>query len=219
MINKLKGSFLDLQRWKRKDHFDLYKTYEQPHFNICADVDVANTVEWTRKHQKSFFSSCLYICTKAANDLEPFRYRLRDDGVYLYEQIDAGSTVLNTDDTFSFCYFDYDADFSRFHNEMQETLQPYKEGRQSLVANRGDDAIMYFTVMPWIHFKSMSHASHKAQTQSIPLIAIGKYEEKNNQLAMPVSVQVHHALMDGIDVGRYFELITEYFKTPENVLE
>ncbi len=36
---------------------------------------------------------------------------------------------------------------------------------------------------------------------------------------MPVSVEVHHALMDGLHVGRYFERFAAYCDAPEQVLE
>jgi chloramphenicol O-acetyltransferase type A len=31
---------------------------------------------------------------------------------------------------------------------------------------------------------------------------------------MPLSVQGHHALMDGLHMGRYFERLGEYLKDP-----
>jgi chloramphenicol O-acetyltransferase type A len=36
---------------------------------------------------------------------------------------------------------------------------------------------------------------------------------------MPLSVQVHHALMDGLHVGRYYERVGQYMSDPETLLE
>ncbi len=36
---------------------------------------------------------------------------------------------------------------------------------------------------------------------------------------MPLSVQGHHALMDGIHMGKFYEHIEEYLDQPEEVLK
>jgi chloramphenicol O-acetyltransferase type A len=36
---------------------------------------------------------------------------------------------------------------------------------------------------------------------------------------MPLSVQAHHALMDGIHMGRYFTLVQEYLDCPEKLFD
>jgi len=35
---------------------------------------------------------------------------------------------------------------------------------------------------------------------------------------MPLNVQAHHALMDGIHMGRFYELVQGYFNQPETIL-
>jgi len=37
-------------------------------------------------------------------------------------------------------------------------------------------------------------------------------------LKMPLSVQGHHAIMDGIHMGRYYETLQDYLYHPEVVL-
>src|ERR1051325_5548601 len=31
---------IDVSRWKRRDHFELFRRYKQPFFSVCVDVDV-----------------------------------------------------------------------------------------------------------------------------------------------------------------------------------
>ncbi|MCB0574850.1 MAG: hypothetical protein KDC61_09825 [Saprospiraceae bacterium] len=38
----------------------------------------------------------------------------------------------------------------------------------------------------------------------MPKIVFGKYFASGDRLLMPVSVEVHHALMDGLHAGRFF---------------
>jgi len=85
---------LDLKKWNRKELFYFFKEYEQPFFNICADVDVTSLVKFTKERNISFFKSSLYLSLKTANEIEPFRYRIRANKLIVAEVIDGGSTVL-----------------------------------------------------------------------------------------------------------------------------
>ncbi len=54
-------TFLDLDTWNRKELFYFFKDYEQPFFNICADVDVTSLVNYTKKNGLSFFRASLFL--------------------------------------------------------------------------------------------------------------------------------------------------------------
>ena len=78
-----------------------------------------------------------------------------------------------------------------------------------------DDAI-HFTVLPWASFTSFSHARNWGREDSVPKIAFGKFTEENQRTKLPISVEVHHALMDGLHVGRYLSLMQETLLMPES---
>lgn len=81
-------------------------------------------------------------------------------------------------------------------------------------SHRDNDALIYYSVIPWISFTSFSHARNYSTRESIPKIVLGKITEQNNSLTMPVSVEVHHSLMDGLHVGKYFKLLQEILNEP-----
>lgn len=53
---------------------------------------------------------------------------------------------------------------------------------------------------------------------SIPRISWGKYFEENGKIKLPMSVQAHHALMDGMHVGQYFSMFQEILDNPVKYL-
>ena len=53
---------------------------------------------------------------------------------------------------------------------------------------------------------------------SIPRISWGKYFEESGKIKLPLSVQAHHALVDGIHVGQYFNTIQEILDDPVKYL-
>jgi chloramphenicol O-acetyltransferase type A len=65
--------------------------------------------------------------------------------------------------------------------------------------------VIHFSSLPWIKFTSISHARSFSFPDSCPKISFGKISEVNGVKVMPVSIHVHHALMDGIHVGQFIE--------------
>jgi chloramphenicol O-acetyltransferase type A len=212
--------FLDLESWARREHFDLFKDYEKPFFNLCAPVDVTALRELCRGPDgPSFFLASLYLSLRAANEVEPFRYRRRDGRVLVHEVIHGGSTILRDDDTFGFGYFDYDRDFGRFHQRGLEILERVHGGPRALEPHAGQDDLIFYSVIPWVSFTSFSHARRYRGDDSIPKIVFGKYFPEGERWKMPVSVEVHHALVDGLHVGRFFELYQRCLDEPRRALQ
>jgi chloramphenicol O-acetyltransferase type A len=69
--------------------------------------------------------------------------------------------------------------------------------------------------LPWVSFTSFSHARNWRQQDSIPRIAFGKFIEENDRILLPISVEVHHALVDGLHVGRFLMRLEELLSKPE----
>lgn len=209
------STFLDIENWNRKEQFYFFKEYDNPFFNICADVDVTNLLTYTREHHLSFFIASLFLSLRAANSIDEFRYRIRDDRVIVHDVIHAGSTVLNSDQTFSFCYFDYDGNFQTFNEMASQKLKRYQEGFKSFETAEHRDDMVHYSIIPWISFTSFSHAKRFKTGDAVPKIVFGKYYEDSGIKKMPVSVEVHHSLMDGIHVGRFFEVFQNHVNSPQ----
>ena len=82
----------------------------------------------------------------------------------------------------------------------------------------GQDDLLFMTGLPWVSFTSMLHPIHMHPADSVPRIAWGKFFDQEGRTRMPVAVQVHHALMDGLHIGRYYQRIQEHFDHPESCL-
>jgi chloramphenicol O-acetyltransferase type A len=197
---------LDIDNWHRRHHFQFFKDYELPFFNLCADVDVTKLYEWSKEPRgPSFFLASLYLSLQAANEIEPFRYRLNGDSVDVYEVTHGGTTVLRQDETFGFAYFDFLSSYIQFEVTGTQILEEARTASGPLLDRPDRQNLMYYSVIPWVHFTSFAHARNPQAGDSIPKIVFGKHSEKSGSRLMPVSVEVHHALMDGLDVGRFYE--------------
>jgi chloramphenicol O-acetyltransferase type A len=197
---------LDLATWKRRQHFDFFRRFDQPFFNVCAEVDATALARAAAAPEGPRFSTALfYLSLGAANEIEELRYRLCGESVVVHEVVHGGSTVLLPDETFSFAYFDFIPDFPRFAAQVAESFEAVRSAPLHLEPRDDRDDLIHYSVIPWVSFTSFAHARTARGNDSVPKIVFGRRHEKDGRWRMPVSVEVHHALVDGLHVGRFFE--------------
>lgn len=211
--------YLDLDRWPRRRAFDYFRGFDNPFFNVTVQLDATPLRTLTRERTDiSFFLAYLYLSLRAANEVEPFRYRIDGDRVRVHERIHAGTTFLREDESFDFAYFDYSEEFLSFQAGARAALdRALAQGPTFDPEDRRDDLIHYSS-LPWIAFTSFAHARNWRRADSIPKLVFGRCTEQGGQWLLPLSVEVHHALMDGLHVGRYLERLQATLLAPENSL-
>jgi len=209
------AEYLDVNAWARRELFEFYRDYDNPFFNICARVDVTRLLALL--HERAGVSVSLtyhYFALRIANDIEPFRYRLRKERVLVHEVIHGGTTVLMPNETFAFAYFNYEEDFEKFIGAAQQAVEMVRTGDGHLRPEASDNRI-HFTTLPWVSFTSFAHARKYDPKDSVPKIAFGKFAKEGERVLLPISVAVHHALVDGLHVGRYLTRLEEALSQPE----
>lgn len=208
---------IDLQNWPRRDHFNVYSSFDHPHFGMCANVDLTSFYPALKQSDYTFNVALVYVLCRAANAIPEFRYRIRPGAVVEHEVVHPSITVLVNEDLFSFCTFDYMADFSSFAAGAAEQIAQAKSN-PTLEDEQGRDNLLFMTAIPWVSFTSFRHPMHLHPADSVPRIAWGKFFVDGKSLKMPLDVQVHHALMDGIHVGRFYAKVQKYLNEPESFL-
>jgi chloramphenicol O-acetyltransferase type A len=208
---------IDMQTWSRREHFELFSTFDYPHFGMCANVDLTAFYLAVKQRRISFNLATVYVLARAANAIPEFRYRIRVGGVVEHEIVHPSTTILTGEDLFSFCTMDYIEDFSEFAARAAEKIARVQEN-PTLGDEPGQDNLLYMTVIPWVSFTSFMHPLDLHPADSVPRFAWGKFFEEGEFLKMPLSVQAHHALVDGVHMGKYYEQVQDYLNQPEVVL-
>lgn len=212
--NSHMAEYLDVTNWTRRDLFEFFRGYDNPYFNVCTRLDITSLVALLRGRSGISVSLTYhYFALRIANEIEPFRYRLRDGRVLVHEVIHGGTTVLLPNESFAFAYFSYEKDFGQFIRQAQQSVNLVRSGEGLFKPDAGDDRV-HFTTLPWVAFTSFAHARNWGTGDSVPKIAFGKFTMENERILLPISVEVHHALMDGLHVGRYLSQLEEALVEP-----
>ncbi len=204
---------LDIENWKRKQQYEFFKTYEDPFFNITSNLEVTKLYDYCKKHNLSFSLACLYVAIKCINEISEFKLRIKSDGIYQFDSVNIGSTVLNDDDTFSFCDFTYQSTIFEFDTIGKQVIENHKKGVK-FDPQENELAIVHCSTLPWISFTSIKHARKGDEAgKGIPKIVYGKLFTENEIKKIPFSVEVHHALVDGFHVGVLLNNMQQYINS------
>lgn len=209
---------IDLRSWPRRKHFEIYNAFDYPHFNLCAPVEIAAFYSFVKQHALSLNTTLVYLFSRVANAIPEFRYRIHERQVVEHEVVHPSTTILTEGDLFSFCTIPYVEDYAMFAAQAAAVIERVKQ-QPTLEDESGQDDLLYMTGIPWVSFTGMVHPIHMHPVDSVPRISWGKFYAEGSGLKLPLSVQAHHALMDGVHIGRYFTQVQSYLDQPEHLLK
>ncbi|MEO6631291.1 MAG: chloramphenicol acetyltransferase [Mucilaginibacter sp.] len=195
----------DTSTWARKAHFEFFRKFEDPVYGVCVTIDCTAAYKFAKEKGVSFYLYTLYNALTAANSLQPFKLRIEGGEAFIYDRIDAASTIGRANGTFGFSYIDYDSSFEKFIAAAKLEVERVQARNDLELVNRNN--IIRFSSLPWIDFTSLSHARMFAADKEdcSPSISFGKMTEKDGKRTMPMSIHVHHALVDGLHIGQYVD--------------
>lgn len=219
-----------------------FRDFEQPFFSLCVRCDVTHLkAALARRPGGGRLSLALHHqALRLANEQTPFRMRLQGQGddskVLVYERVDASTTVLRADESFGFAILRWQPSYRQFEQvsaaalaEVMAAPPNLSEPTQSEMDAAPGAAtyaapLMYFTTLPWAHFSSFGHARRgHGQADSTPRVAFGRIDVEGAgpqaRHWLPVALDVHHALMDGLHAGRWLQAFEAALAAPDSWLD
>lgn len=200
--------FVDIDNWNRRSAYEYFRDFDDPFFNITAEADATGAYRFAKRLGLSFSLVSLHCSLLAVNAIPELRLRIVGDRVAQFETVHATQTILNDDNSFSFCYFEMCDDVLDFERCGRLAAAKYRRLKTfDVEADRLD--LVYYSVIPWVRFTSFKHATRFGDKNSVPRMVFGKLSESEGRMMLPHSVEAHHALADGLHIGRYFEKFQE----------
>lgn len=195
---------IDLETWPRRSQFAFFRGVANPHFSLTASIDATRLVEDLKPKGVSLFNAALFAIMAAANGVPELRTRFRGDRVIEHEVVHASVTVPIEDERFAFCEIEFSPDWPAFDARCRQAVADAK--RQTVLEDRvaqRDDWI-YLSCLPWVAFTAMTNPTN-GPDDCTPRIAWGKFERQDGRWRLPVGVEAHHALVDGLHVGKFYQ--------------
>ena len=198
---------IDESTWERAMHCKVFRDSIEPSFCVTFELDITNFLKKTKSQSLSFTLSMVHAVCKCANDIEAFRYRFMDDKIVLFDRIDTAFTYLNQDtELFKVVNVPFSDDIVEYVEMATKTAKEQKDYFTGPLRND----VFQCSPMPWLAYTHISHTNSGKKDNATPLFDWGKYWEKDGKVLMPISVQVHHSLVDGVHVGKFADKIQKY---------
>jgi chloramphenicol O-acetyltransferase type A len=199
------GRWIRLEGYPRRSHYELFRSYRDPFWSVTVEVDATGLHAASRtRGGPSFFLGCMFASMGAANAVAEFRRRLRPEGIWEHERVDVGATVLRADDTFGFAYFPWNDDFQAFQEAGRAEVARVAASQGGADPRDHRDDLVPHSVLPWLRFTSFTNA-RRGEGESTPKVVFGRHAARGRRRVLPVAIEVHHALVDGLHVSRYVE--------------
>ncbi len=196
---------VDLETWPRAAQFHFFRTYDKPHYAVTSRLDVTHLM--VRKTAGvSPYRACLYAIGAGLHAVPELCMRFRDDVVVQHAMVTLSMTVPTDAGTFGYAYVPYLADFGAFETQAHALIKKVAAGGV-LGANSGErEDLAYLSCMPWLDYTSINNAL-PGPHDCIPRVTWGKFVERGGRWDMAMTLEVHHALVDGAQVGAYFTAV------------
>jgi len=202
-------TLLDLDSWNRKEHFLFFKQMQEPFFGVTITIDCTCAYANSKALGTSFFIYYLHKTLVAVNAFESFRYRIENTHIYKYDRIDGSATISRSDGTFGFSLIEFHPDYTIFEQTAKTEIERIQNTTGLFTREFKDDNVIHFSAIPWLNFTSLSHARNMTYPDSCPKISFGKVIVSDKGIrTMPMSIHVHHGLMDAMHVGQ----MVDYFQ-------
>ena len=196
---------VDLETWPRAAQFRFFRTYQKPHYAITSRLNVSHLMA-RKADGVSAYRASLYAIGAGLHAIPELCMRFRNDQVVRHDMVTLSMTVPTDAGSFGYAYVPYVPDFTAFDRQAKDLSAEVAAGG-ALQANSGErDDLAYLSCMPWLDYTSINNAL-PGPDDCIPRVSWGKFVNQGARWDMAMTLEVHHALVDGAQVGAYFEAV------------
>nr|VUD30299.1 Chloramphenicol acetyltransferase [Raoultella sp. NCTC 9187] len=120
---------IDRETWHRREHFEFYRTFANPSFNLCVPLEAQRLYECAKDRQVSFFQLALYALLRAANAIPELKQRMLGDEIIEYDELAVMTPVMTAQEGFRQVWCDNAADFAAFSRAATPSIEAAKNHR------------------------------------------------------------------------------------------
>ena len=200
-------TIIERSSWPRADQFDFFRSFERPHYAVTSRLDVTTLLAAKTERGMSAYRGCLFAIGMGMNAVAELRTRFKGEEVRLYDHIDLSVTVPKEGGAFNFAYLPFTEDYAAFDQGAAEAITQAQSHARHNPDDAPDDGVAFLSCLPWMDFTSVNNAMPK-RDDCIPRVSWGKFvHHSDGKTDMAMSIEVHHALVDGEHIAAYFEAV------------
>ena len=197
---------VDLALYSRRRLFECFRNHPLPVLAVSTAIDITGYGAAAEARGLRFYSTLCCLISRAINASPCFRHRIVDDVLVEFPVVHPSITVALEDGNFSFADAVYTGVFRDDYGSIRGAIDAAR-AKPNQDFRGGLDDHFFLTHLPWLSFTGIQHPYTPAYG-SIPLISTGRTFLQDGKEMLPIAVQAHHALVDGVHVARLLEQLS-----------
>lgn len=196
---------VDLSRWPRKEHFEVFQSFAQSTINQTSLVDITALLKHIKDMGWKFYPTIIFLLAKIVNRHPEFRMAMKNNELVTWNESHPNYTIFHHEtETFSSLWSHYDGNIQHFQDVYSADTARYGDNLSYWPKEESRENIFFVSAIPWASFTSFNVNVANMQNFFAPMFTLGKYYPQDGKVLLPLAVQVHHSVCDGFHVARLF---------------
>ena len=183
----------------RAEAFSMWMSSPQPMVTAVKTFEVGRLRKVSRKTGIKFNVLLCWCICKAASSIEEFFLLPEPGHLYRYDKLAVNVIVLNDKGGITLCDVPYSEDIRQFNADYLKVTSQAAKTCQS--TSLEDAMIIGTSALP--HTELDVIVNQYSGHWNNPFLAWGKYRKGPFKTTLPISLQFHHAQMDGMHACRF----------------
>ncbi|MBO4487406.1 MAG: chloramphenicol acetyltransferase [Bacteroidaceae bacterium] len=199
---------IDPKETNRKEAFEHWMSSPMPMVTLMKTIDVSRLRKVSRKQGIKFTALLCWCICKAASSIEEFFLLPEPGHLYRYDKLAVNVIVLNDKGGITSCDVPYSEDIRQFNADY---LKVTSLAAKTCKSTSLEDAMIIGTsALPHIELDCI--VNQYSGRWNNPFLAWGKYRKSLFKTTVPISLQFHHAQMDGMQACRFLDNLQHEIK-------
>ena len=193
------------ERSSRAEAFDLWMTSPMPMVTLVKTMDVSRMRRVSRKTGVKFTALMCWCLGKAASSIAEFYLLPQDGKLFQYDKLAINVIVQNCKGSISSCDIPFSDDIRQFNADY---VKYTSAASMSGISTSLEDCMTIGT-SALLQTELDSIVNQYSGRYNNPFIVWGRYHKGLLRTTLPVSLQFHHAQMDGEHACRFLQNVQE----------
>ena len=199
---------IDLNTWNRREHFALYRQQIKCGFSLTTKLDITALRTALAETDYKFYPVMIYLISRVVNQFPEFRMAMKDNALIYWDQTDPVFTVFHKEtETFSALFCRYCPDISEFMAGYNAVMAEYQHNTALFPQGALPENHLNISSLPWVSFDGFNLNITGNDDYFAPVFTMAKFQQEDNRVLLPVSVQVHHAVCAGFHAARFINTL------------
>ncbi|ASW42810.1 type A chloramphenicol O-acetyltransferase [Clostridium isatidis] len=213
----MKFNIINRDNWYRKEYFEHYLK-QKTTFSITNEINITVLIKNLKKKNYKLYPAFIFMVTKIVNSHREFRTCFDVEGNlgYWSEMLPFYTIFDKKTATFSGIWSQVSVEFSKFHSQYERDVEKYNGTGTLFPKKPVPENNFPISMIPWSSFTSFNLNINNDGDFLLPIITAGRYTQIEEELLLPVSLQVHHAVCDGYHASIFMNELQRLANESEN---